>query len=187
MESFAGVVLTGGRSRRFGRDKARFFHRGLPLSAWVMASFADARVRFLVGRGPSPLAGVPLYPDRLGEGPLAGIHAALLQSPAPWVALAATDLVGLSPRFWRLLWARRGGAPVVVAEGPGGAPEPLAALYARGLWPLAERLLLTGERRARALLLAVPAVVVPWAAVWAAAGEGALLNANRPADLLTKP
>ena len=77
----AGVALAGGRSRRFGRDKAREPLAGRPLIAWSLETLSSACDRLAVN-GPPELAetfGLPAVADldAAQPGPLAGLAAAL--------------------------------------------------------------------------------------------------------------
>ena len=72
-----GAVLAGGRSRRFGSDKADALLDGKPLIAHAMAALRPHVAELvLCGR---EMAGVPCLDDRPrgGLGPLAGLNAAL--------------------------------------------------------------------------------------------------------------
>lgn len=72
-----GAIIAGGRSRRFGSDKAEAHFRGLRLIDHVIAGMAP-QVHSLVLCGRS-MRGYPCLSDRPGEGlgPLGGLAAAL--------------------------------------------------------------------------------------------------------------
>jgi molybdopterin-guanine dinucleotide biosynthesis protein A len=77
----AGVVLAGGRSRRFGRDKALEPLDGQPLAHWSLAALRPGAACLAVN-GSAALAArlaLPLVEDLAGAaaGPLAGIVGAL--------------------------------------------------------------------------------------------------------------
>jgi len=185
MLPFSAAVLAGGRSRRFGRDKARFVWRGKPLLQHVLDSLEDASERFIVANRPYPEFGVPVVKDPFpGEGPLSGIIAALSHAAEPVVAVAACDLPRLVPGYWVWLLERLEAAPAVAVAGPSGRPEPLAAFYTKALLPLAERVLRAGERRPAALLALAGARVLPWEAVSKRFDPALFLNANTPEDLI---
>ena len=79
---FAGAVLCGGRSRRFGRDKATYEHNGTPLAKISLLALreAGASVVFSIGGDVDALGdmGFKAVPDDYpGEGPLGGIICAL--------------------------------------------------------------------------------------------------------------
>ena len=178
--SFSGAVLTGGRSSRFTQDKAEYVYRGRPLAAWVLGSLAHADERFIVSGRPYDF-GVPVYPDRYPGSSLGGLHAALTHAAHNWVAVAACDMPFLTPAYWDELLKRRGEARAVVVMGPDGRPEPLAALYHKGLAGLAERQLEAGDLKMQTFVAAAGAQLVPWQELGVT--EQTFLNANRLSDL----
>ena len=184
MKPFSGAVLAGGRSRRFGRDKARYVWRGKPLMQHVLDSLKDASERFIVANRPYPEFGVPVYPDQIpGGDSLSGIHAALARAQNRVVAVAACDLPNLRPEYWAFLLEHLEDAPAVVAMGPEDWPEPLAALYTKDLLPLAERLLREGDYFIRRLLDEGGARYLPWSEVEARFGPAVFANVNTLEDL----
>lgn len=73
----AGVVLAGGQSRRFGRDKAEEYYRGRRLIDWsidALRPYADPI--FVAGRGHAEHPAVSDRPHP-GLGPLGGLAGAL--------------------------------------------------------------------------------------------------------------
>ncbi len=184
MRPFSAAVLAGGRSRRFGQDKARYVWRNKPLMQHVLDSLIGANERFIIANRPYPEFGVPVYADvRPGGDSLSGIHAALYHAQNEVVAVAACDLPNLIPAYWRFMLDHLDSAPAVVAMGPEDWPEPLAAVYTKALLPLAEELLDVGDYFIRRLLDEGGAVYLPWSKLRARFGEALFANVNRPEDL----
>lgn len=184
LEHVSAAVLCGGRSRRFGSDKALVRLGGRSLLERVLVSLAPARERLLIGHAYA-VADARHVPDRRpGQGPLAGLETALENAVGPWVAIAACDLPCLTPTFWRLLCAHAGSAADAVAVlDAAGRFEPLAALYHRSaLAPVRDRLD-AGERDLQGLLRGLRTVAVPAARVHQACGGSVLRNVNRPQDM----
>ncbi|HGY10544.1 MAG TPA: molybdenum cofactor guanylyltransferase [Oceanithermus profundus] len=184
---FSGAVLAGGRSERFGQDKARFVWRGRPLAEHVLASLARAGERFLVANRPYPEFGVPVHADVIpGGDSLSGLHSALVHARFDWVAVAACDLPYLSPEYWAFMSraAGRTHARAVVAEGPTGWIEPLAAFYRKDLEPAARTQLEAGDLFLKHLVEAAEAEIVPWSELAPRFGARLFLNANRLEDLV---
>lgn len=182
-ETVTGAVLCGGRSLRFGSDKALREVGGRTLLQRALDSLAPAAERLLVGRA-YPHVAARFVPDlRPGMGPLAGLEAALHAAGSDWLALAGCDLPCLTPAFWRLLCTHaRDGRPVSVASAR-GAYEPLAALYPRAALRQVAARLDAGRLDMQSLLRDLGAVAVPEAEVATACGPAALRNVNRPEDL----
>ncbi|HEY1930100.1 MAG TPA: molybdenum cofactor guanylyltransferase [Caulobacteraceae bacterium] len=132
--NIAGVVLAGGRSRRFGRDKAREPLAGRPLIAWSLESLGPACARLAIS-GPAELAatlGLPAVADLEGAppGPLAGVAGALAWAAAEGCSHCLTapcDTPFLPPDLAARLIAAAGASPVVAARALGR--HPLCALW----------------------------------------------------------
>lgn len=120
-----GAVLAGGRSSRFGSDKALAHYRGTPLiehAVEALAAQCDAVV--LVGRAHAGIVSVFDWPEP-GRGPLGGLAGALdhaAQNGFDLVLTCAVDSVGLPPDLRALLDP----APACVMSQP-----------VLGLWPAA--------------------------------------------------
>jgi molybdopterin-guanine dinucleotide biosynthesis protein A len=143
----AALVLAGGRSTRFGRDKASELLLGRPLLQHVID-----RVSPLVGEIvivsapgqslPSLSTSLPLriaedlYP---GSGPLGGIFTGLNATAATYCLAVACDMPLLSQPLLRELLGRAPGCDVVMPVL--AYPEPLHAVYGRAcIEPIRERL-----------------------------------------------
>ncbi|MEJ5348845.1 MAG: molybdenum cofactor guanylyltransferase [Desulfosoma sp.] len=97
----AGAVLAGGKSRRFGRNKALEVFQGLRLidrAVMNLSRVCDAVM--VVANDLLPYADMDLLlvRDIVPQfGPLAGIFTALYFSPHSWVFVRATDMPFLDP------------------------------------------------------------------------------------------
>ncbi|WP_353511820.1 molybdenum cofactor guanylyltransferase [Thermus sp. LT1-2-5] len=183
---YSGAVLAGGRSRRFGEDKALYPYRGKPLLAWVLESLEGAAERFIVANRPYEGFGVPVHPDLLpGADSLSGLHTALALARHPWVAVAACDLPFLSRAYWEFLFekAQASPHPVVVAVNPEGHLEPLMAFYHKDCLPQVERQIREGDFLLRRVMEALGATQVAAEEVVGRFGPKVFLNANRKEEL----
>ena len=151
----AVVILAGGRSSRMGRDK-----RALPLGGRTLAEALAERYRPLgeavylsvsTPEEPAP-PGVLSLPDlRPGQGPLAGLEAALASTGAERVFLTAVDLPFGDPALARLLLEGLEGCDACLVR-RAGRPEPLFAAYRRACLPHVRACLDEGRRAMGALL-----------------------------------
>jgi molybdopterin-guanine dinucleotide biosynthesis protein A len=132
-----GLVLAGGRSRRFGRDKAALTVHGetlLERTVALLAPLVDAvYVSVRADQADEPLrAGFRLLVDELpGGGPAAGLLAAHHHAPqAAWLVVAC-DLPLLDGATLRQLVAARdtAGDATAYASPRDGKAEPLCAIY----------------------------------------------------------
>lgn len=195
----SGAVLTGGASRRMGTDKRMVEVDGAPLLVRAVRAVRAVASEVLVVGG---LGGVPAgaLPDvravddlRPGEGPLAGLEAALFAAHHPRVLVVAVDHPWLSADVLRLLVERVGGegaagGHLAVMLGTDRGAQPLVAVYRREALATISALLDAGERRATALIDALPTHVVG-SGEWRAldpAGDTAR-DVDTPADLPGAP
>jgi len=130
-----GVVLAGGDSRRMGSDKAEILIGGEPLwrrQVRVLREAGAERIMLVRKAGQPAPDGIEILRDSVeGAGPMAGLHAALASSSAPWVAVLAVDMPGIDATWFR--WLRglcRPGIGAMVRHSR--ACEPLAAIYPVG-------------------------------------------------------
>lgn len=134
--AYAAIILAGGRSTRFGRDKASEPLLGKPLLQHVADRVAPLVSELIIVRAPGqtlpPIDGaIPVtivddaYP---GTGPLGGIYTGLHASSADRCLAVACDMPLLSAPLLRELLRRSNDCDVVmpVLE----YPEPLHAVYA---------------------------------------------------------
>ena len=177
----AGAVLTGGASRRMGRDKATLEIDGVAMAARVVGALEAGGCApvFLVGGDAARLAGIgrPVVADAWpGEGPLGAVIVALRHAAQP-VLVAACDLPWLDAgTVGSLLAAHLAHPDVDVVHAASPAIEPLCAVWHPSALASLTSAFAAGERgmqRAIAGLRAHPCAVDPLA----------LANINRPGDL----
>jgi len=180
----AGVLLTGGTSRRLGIDKATVVVAGERLAdhaARVLGAVCDAVVE--VGPGVTALAAC--REDPVGSGPLAGLVAgAAALGPATTsagVILLACDLPGVEEPLVDLL-AEWPGAPTVVPVA-GGAPQPVCARYGPEALEESIAAIAAGERSLRGLLGRIEHDLIDESTWRAVAPPGAFADVDTPADL----
>lgn len=161
MKSRSGYVLVGGKSSRFGRDKALADVDGKPMAAVV----AD-RVREAAGE--VTLVGAPERYRALGYrtiadptsdfGPAAGILAALEDSSAEWNLIVACDMPRLRVDFLELLLecAASRGQAALVPRSSDGRLQPLCAVYSKSLAPAFRSALEQGQGKVAAVLEGQP-------------------------------
>ncbi len=152
-------ILAGGKSSRFGSDKANFLYRGKTLLSLVAKSLKSVASHMVVVAGEKDKyqeQGFVTIPDlQPGKGPLAGIFAAChhadQQLQASWILVTSCDLVGLDPAWIEdLLVARSPAYQAIVFKDV--EAEPFPALYETGIKEIAEQLINTDQLVIRKLL-----------------------------------
>jgi molybdopterin-guanine dinucleotide biosynthesis protein A len=132
-----GLVLTGGRSRRMGRDKALLRHNGESKLERSVRLLQDELEQVFVSvrddqSGDPDRARFPQIIDRYADlGPIAGILSAMdADSHSAWLVLAC-DLPNLDRATIRHLLNRRSKSQHFTAYRSSfdGLPEPLCAIY----------------------------------------------------------
>lgn len=177
-----GLILAGGRSRRFGRDKALADVGGRSFVEYVYDALAAHAGSVLIATGPTqrlyPVPARVVLDGMPDGGPLAGLVAGLDAASTPWLLSAAVDQPYLTAAALRpLLAALRGGADVLVAVDAGGRRQPTCALWRVATAGPAARTALEARQLALRELwegLEVREVGLE---------RGALRNVNTPGDL----
>jgi molybdenum cofactor guanylyltransferase len=165
-----GVVLAGGRSRRFGRDKlVEPYGDGVLLHRPVLAlhEVCDETVVVIApdAQEPPMPTGIDVVFARDAEadaGPLVGLVAGLTAARAGWAVVVGGDMPELEPRVL-LEMLRAGhetGAVAVVLSDAGDARPLTSVVHVDPALRAAERLLATDRRRLRDLLAEVHTVVI---------------------------
>jgi len=147
---FTGVMLAGGRSRRFGSNKALARVEGcrlIELPARVLATIFSRLL--LVTNSPELYSFLDwaMVPDLLpGAGPLAGIQTALHHAATPYIFVTGCDMPTLDPKLIAYLCERAAGYDVVLPVTDAGS-EPLHAVYSRNALPQIDAALAVGVRK----------------------------------------
>ncbi len=186
-----GIVLAGGRSRRFGRDKLAEPFGSEPLLAGAVRAVSQVCSEVVVVaapgvRPPGVLPGVRVVHDeRPHLGPLAGLVAGLVHTATAAALVVGGDMPGLVPavlvEMIRTLDETAADA-VVLADGDTTRPLPLA--FRKRCLAMAQYRLDEGERSLRAFLEELDVRVLAEETWRALDPSGATLrDVDRPEDL----
>ncbi len=182
--ALAAVLLTGGASRRMGRDKATMPHPGDPQLTMAENTVAVLTRRcdpvFVIaapGQALPPLNAQIIRDEARGVGPLAATGRGLRAAAAAgldWAFVSAVDMPYLSAELIDHLAGHRGADVVLPWD---GRDHYLAGIYRTGLADRVDDLVAAGRRSMRALTDSVLTrrVALP--------DRRALTNFNSPADL----
>jgi len=183
MAATAGVVLTGGRSRRLGVDKATLLLDGETLA--VRAGRRLGHVCAPVVEAGDGVSGLPAVRERpLGTGPLAALAAA-----GAWLRehghhgpalLLAVDLPRVDEPFLRWLRDRPGASTVVLRVD--GRLQPVCARYGPDALLAAQSLVAGGVRALHEVFDVVDHDVVEEDEWCVATGRDTFVYVDTPAD-----
>jgi len=183
-----GIILAGGRSRRFGSNKALALLQDKPLikhvADTISAIFTDC---LLVTNTPEKYSflNIPMIRDRYQNmGPLAGIHAALLAISTPRAFIIACDMPYISAPLIRYLCSIDDQEYDVIIPWLKKGQEPLCGVYHKNSLAVIESFL---ERRDCQIIRPLEKLRVKRVEdeeILAVTGDLACFkNINRPADL----
>lgn len=172
MEGISGILLTGGKSRRMGTDKA-----SLPFGAGTLLTVQLEKFRAL-GITDVRISGYGdgMIPDDVpGCGPLGGLAACLKRIRGGCALVLSIDVPLVPEAVLRgLIEAHTGGVTLLRH---GERSEPLIAVYDAALGETADRLLCAGKRAVWSLLDEAGCRILD-----TDADERCFLNCNTPED-----
>ena len=191
----SGIVLAGGRARRFGADKLAVELEGRPLLQHAIEAVAAVASEVIVVVGPGGMPSLPAHHDvpiriardaRSDGGPLVGLIAGLEIAAADVVLAVGGDMPSLVPAVLRELGARgTANSAGALTDGDAIRPLPCAMPRDRAL-ERAQALPATGRSSLRDLLSAIGVDGIP-EAEWRLldpAGDS-LVDIDRPQDLVS--
>jgi len=186
------VILAGGRSTRFGGDKALATWRGRPLVDHVLDRLPSERagavlvVRKEQAQDHRVRGRLTLVHDdpALHEGPLRGVIRGLAACRTPWAWVVACDQPLVSPALLLALRRTAAAADLAVIPAWGGRLHPLTGLYAVQCGPLLQECSAGGETSLVGALKKIGFRVFEEddCRLWDRRGAG-FLNINRPGQL----
>jgi molybdopterin-guanine dinucleotide biosynthesis protein A len=184
-----GFILAGGQSSRMGAEKAFLQFGGCTLLERAIAVLRSVCDVTIVGdRAKFSSYGTVIEDVYPRCGPLAGIHSALIHSPADLNLMLAVDMPLVSSELLAFLFATAASTDALVTV-PHSARgfQPLCAVYRRPFATVAEQALKAGKNKIDALFAAIPVRVIDGEEL-ASAGfsDQVFLNLNTPEDLQAK-
>ncbi len=136
-----GLILTGGKSKRMGGDKAEIEYHGKPQAVYLLEILERIGIpAFISCRAGDSDRWLPyrtIEDEASGFGPMAGIMAAFSQVPDSALLVLACDYPLLREQDIRWLIAQRGpGRDVTAVSLKKGLGEPLLAIWEPRAYPV---------------------------------------------------
>jgi molybdopterin-guanine dinucleotide biosynthesis protein A len=200
-KGITGIILAGGRSSRFGSNKALALLEGETLigrACRVLSSLFDEVIIITNRPEEYDFLAFKKFPDIYpGSGPMSGIHSALKNTGTVAVFTAACDMPLLDERLIRFMAGlfveeqrRQGPLPAAIIPRFEGRLQPLHAIYTKRALPALEGLLEEERPKMANLAEIAPCRIVPEEDVLAqldrkrlAAGLHPFRNINRKGEL----
>lgn len=147
IDGVTGVILAGGKSSRFGSNKALAEFRGLPLIERVTTILETIFPRLvIISNSPHEYSylGLPIYQDIIkGLGPIGGIYTGLEEIEDDWGFFTACDMPFVNESLVRYMAENRGTMDAIVPK-VDWKIEPLHALYSKKCLPEIKKLISMG-------------------------------------------
>lgn len=182
------VIMAGGRSTRFGTDKACAGFGERTLLGEVAASLESAGFHVEVSTGDlaHEALGYPIILDRERfGGPLRALRDILEAPGKERILLTACDTPLLAPALARSLWESSAGFDITVLERETGEPSPLPGVYSVNALTVVRENLARGETSLKSLFTRGLKLYVMPMIIWRgidATGEWRV-NINTESDL----
>jgi molybdopterin-guanine dinucleotide biosynthesis protein A len=181
-----GVVLIGGRSRRFGSDKVLSGFKGKPLIKHVIETISPLfDETILIGHRRKGLDEYRVVEDiRPGCGPLGGIYTALNAATSDYCFVCAADMLRLNREFISHMITLADAHDIIMPMWSKGR-EPLHAIYRKTVIPYAAALLEQEDFKIYSLIQKVDTLIIPEETIRAYGDPEVLFsNVNTMGDLL---
>lgn len=131
--SLTGIILSGGKSKRMGKDKGQCLINGKPLVKYAVDAVSGLCNPILISANIKDYQnyGYEIIPDIIeGIGPLGGIYSGLINSKTDMNIILSCDMPLIQRDLIAYILSKNDGYQAVVPLF-GGFPEPLCALYSQ--------------------------------------------------------
>lgn len=155
--SFSAYILAGGKSSRFGENKALYLWQGKPMVQRVADVVSAAIPKIFVVANEQPLyefIGAPVLTDIIpGLGPLGGVYTALSACSTDYAFLCACDMPHISEAIISFMMEKvaDSSADVIIpfdeTKNKENAYEPLHAIYSRRCLPAVKQAVEQNKKR----------------------------------------
>ena len=192
-------ILIGGKSSRFGRDKATFLFEGTTLTERTAETIRNAfpsAGTTLVAADDAQFSAYPglghkfpfIFDTHKGRGPLGAIHAALAHARTDWAFIVACDFPFISSGLLRrLAGVRSSEDDAIIPIQPDGMIQPLCGLWrVERCLPVVSQILESSgwTPSATSVLEQIQTRLVPFGELADLPGaEKLFVNINKPSDL----
>lgn len=187
LKDITGIVLAGGRSLRYGKDKAFELLDGVPLIKRVLTVMEEMFSEvIIITNEPDKYSFLSqkVYEDIIkGIGPIGGILTGVIRMQNPAGFFVACDMPFLNPRFIRYIVSIKNGFDIAIPR-IGRNIEPLHAIYTKSCIPYIKNSISHKKFSIRSFFPHVSVRYVEEAEIRKYdAGLSFLININKPEDI----
>lgn len=158
------IILAGGKSSRFGFDKAFIKIKGIPLIKRQINLLKSIFKKIIIVTDTAQkyrLRNIKVVSDIIkNSGPLSGIHSALTASDSFYNFIVACDMPFLNKRLIRYMIRQKNNYDVLVPE-IDGRYHPLFGVYSKNCIPVIEDLLKKDKRKVSGIFPKVKSRFIP--------------------------
>jgi len=154
-----GIILAGGKSSRFGGDKAFTTFKGKPLICYGLEVLGKVCSDIIISSNNDQYdhLGYTVVQDEIkGIGPMGGICASLKYSSTPNNLVISCDTPFINQKLINYIVKNIANNQLVVPKTEDEFIEPLCAYYHRDLWIVMEELIHQGNYKLNNLVKLVP-------------------------------
>jgi molybdenum cofactor guanylyltransferase len=145
-----GIILAGGKSSRFGSDKALYEYRGKKLIGYTIEALKPVTREILISTNKPAdyeFTGLKTVQDAFpGQGPLAGIYSGLVNSANEKTLVVGCDMPFLKPALFEYLLSQSERYQVVYPAHK-GFTESMVGFYNKSTIPAIESALKLGNNK----------------------------------------
>lgn len=155
MHKVTGIILAGGKSSRFGSNKALAVLHGKTLISYSLEALHPLCEQMVVSASDPDFArlGFPVIPDNFAQaGPLSGLEACMKAFPSEKYLVTGCDTPLAGTLIFQQLLEALGDHDAAVMSTTDGRAEPLIACYSNRVYPWILKLLTEGQYKASELL-----------------------------------
>jgi len=181
-----GIILAGGESKRFGKNKSLFELDGIRLIDRVLNILTSVSGTILISTN-NPEIQIPGYrvvrDIEKGKGPMMGIYSALLQSTTQHNFVLSVDTPLVPAFLFEYMFLAREMNQVVVPMAGVGKFEPLIGYYNRDCLPAMKSYIEQGKLKLPDFFNTIPFLGIDVHSIWPDWDDRFFLNINTQQDI----
>lgn len=187
-DQLTGIILSGGKSSRMGKEKGLVDFQGKPLISYAINAIKPLVNSIIIGANNElneyQKLGYKIVEDEVRHiGPLGGILSALRQSDTMYNIILSCDMPFINKEALQFMNQQRNDYDIVVAAHNGNKIEPLCGIYSKNTLPIIENAIENGNYKLRDIFGKVSFATVNINASLPFYSDKLFYNINKPEDI----